>query len=195
MEKPASLVNLPAWQQSLNLPRGLLLRSDGDWRRGRRGRGGERWMMWEVFFTSGAAKCGVRSGLPYSLIGHCLHLKKKRKKKKKVYWPLVICLVMNRSRMSFSSTEPLWQRSYYWCTMTATNGHYLFTVPPPSLLLWLGLPLAWRCTLVLSLFYCLWPYFRQFKCSSVFLFVCFYVAWLCNLSCTPSRPTIILHHH
>lgn len=67
------------------------------------GERGERWMMWEVFFTSGAVKCGVHSALTYSLIGHCLHLKKK----KKVYWPLVIRLVMNRSRMSFSSTALL----------------------------------------------------------------------------------------
>lgn len=42
------------------------------------GEGRERWMMWEVFFTSGAVKCGVHSALTYSLIGHCLHLKKKK---------------------------------------------------------------------------------------------------------------------
>lgn len=34
-------------------------------------------MMWEVFFTSGALKCGVHSTLTYSLIAHCLLLLRK----------------------------------------------------------------------------------------------------------------------
>lgn len=54
------------------------------------GEGGERWMMWEVFFTSGAVKCEVHSALTYSLIGHCLHLKKKEKRKSIGRWSYIL---------------------------------------------------------------------------------------------------------
>lgn len=77
--------------------------------------------MREVFFTSGAVKCGVHSALTYSLIAHCLLCKKGHR-------PAVIHLVAKRGRIAF-----------FW---HATNRNYLFTVPALRLLLWLGLPLA-----------------------------------------------------
>lgn len=87
----------------------------------------------EVFFTSGAVKCGVHSALTYSLIGHSLLLKKGHR-------PPVIHLVASRGRICF-----------FW---HATNRNYLFTVPVLRLLLLLGLPLA-LCSRIQIQFLCL----------------------------------------
>lgn len=111
---------LSARQQSFNLPQGVALKRWRWWRESRRGKGRGRTMR-EVFFTSGAVKCGVHSALTYSLIGHSLLLKKGHR-------PPVIHLVASRGRICF-----------FW---HATNRNYLFTVPALRLLLLLGLPLA-----------------------------------------------------
>lgn len=87
---------------------------------GESAREGRGRMMREVFFTSGAVKCGVHPALTYSLIAHCLLFKKG-------HWLAVIHLVANRGRISF-----------FW---HATNRKYLFTVPALRLHLFQGLSL------------------------------------------------------